>query len=130
MSSKGKIVLFIVVFCLIMVVPFAANAVTKTQEPTPSLDTPTINAMTNKQCIESTEYMRSNHMKMLDQWRNDVVRGGDTTYVSSSGQIYDKSLDGTCLSCHSNSEEFCDTCHSYSGVSLYCWDCHSPSETD
>ncbi len=128
MSPKAKVALFIVAFCALLILPFAANAGSKTEAPEPSLDTPTINAMSDKQCVESTEYMRSSHMQLLDQWRTDVVRGGDTQYVSSTGQVYEKSLDDTCLGCHSNPEEFCDTCHSYSGVTLYCWDCHGVSD--
>jgi hypothetical protein len=32
--------------------------------------------------------------------------------------------DATCLGCHKNKSEFCDRCHSYSGVDPYCMDCH------
>ncbi len=128
MSAKAKIALFVVVFCAIMLVPFLANAGSDGSHESPSLDTPTINAMSDKKCIEDTEYMKSSHMQLLDQWRNEVVRDGATTYTSSSGQVYEMSLDDTCLSCHSNPEEFCNSCHSYSAVSLYCWECHSPSD--
>jgi hypothetical protein len=35
------------------------------------------------------------------------------------------SLTGTCLTgCHTNKAEFCDRCHNYAAVSVYCWDCH------
>ena len=72
----------------------------------------------------SDEYMKDNHMQLLDEWRNDVVRDGSREYESASGQVYEKSLDGTCLECHSNREEFCDSCHDYASVDPYCWDCH------
>lgn len=130
MSAKGKVALFVIVFCLIAILPFAANATSASAQsndgPDISLDTPTINAMSDKQCIEDTDWMASNHMKLLDQWRTDVVRDGNTQYVSSSGKVYEKSLDDTCLSCHSNKEEFCDSCHEYEQVDPYCWDCHDP----
>lgn len=71
--------------------------------------------------------MQSSHMQMLDSWRNEVVRNGASTYVSTSGQKYDMSMENTCFSCHSNPHEFCDNCHSYASVTLYCWDCHEES---
>ncbi len=34
-------------------------------------------------------------------------------------------LTGTCLTgCHTNKADFCDRCHNYAGVSVYCWECH------
>ncbi|MBO4353138.1 MAG: sulfate reduction electron transfer complex DsrMKJOP subunit DsrJ [Eggerthellaceae bacterium] len=126
MSAKAKIILFIVVFCVLLGIPFVANAVTSHDFPELSLDTPEINALSEKKCVESAEVMSSSHMQMLNDWRDDVLRRGDTEYISSSGQVYEKSLDDTCLRCHSNKEEFCDTCHTYENVEPYCWDCHDP----
>jgi len=78
-----------------------------------------------KQCVAPASTMRAEHMKMLLNWREDVVRRSDRKYVAFNGKIYDKSLTGTCLGCHSK-REFCDRCHEYSGVSgPYCWNCHS-----
>jgi len=76
------------------------------------------------QCVEPVEYMRANHMKLLLQWRDEVVREGKRTYVSSSGRIFDKSLTKTCLDCHSNKEQFCEQCHKQVAVTPYCWECH------
>lgn len=129
MGAKAKIALFVAVFCLIAAVPFAANATAPAKDPNVSLDTPTINALPEKRCVESAEYMRANHMVMLEQWRDDAVRSGDLTYVNSRGERFEKSLHETCLSCHSNPDEFCTACHSYSGVSLYCEDCHNMTDT-
>ncbi len=128
MSAKAKVALFVVVFCIIAIVPFAANGAASAQDPEVSLDTPTINALPEKRCIESTEYMRANHMVMLEQWRDDVVRDGDLVYTNSFGQDYEKSLHETCFSCHSNPDEFCTACHTYSGVTLYCGDCHNMTD--
>lgn len=127
MGAKGKIAAFCIVFCIIMAIPLAANAGSTTSGAAPSLDTPEINALSNKSCIESTEYMKSSHMQLLDSWRMQAVRGGATTYVSTSGVEYEMSMENTCFSCHSNPHEFCDSCHVYSSVSLYCWDCHEES---
>jgi len=37
---------------------------------------------------------------------------------------HEKSLTGTCLSCHSSKEAFCNRCHEYVGADPYCWECH------
>ena len=71
------------------------------------------------------------HMKLLDQWRNDVVRDADRLYTSTSGVNFEKSLQNTCMECHSNKAKFCDSCHTYMGVTPFCWDCHiEPEETE
>ncbi len=71
-------------------------------------------------------------MQMLDEWRDDVVRNNDRTYTSADyGTTFDKSLSNTCMDCHSNKAEFCDSCHDYSSVTPYCWECHvEPKETN
>jgi len=75
-------------------------------------------------CVESTEYMRDNHMLLLDDWRDLAVREGKRIHVSSDGTRHKMSLTGTCMSCHTNGEAFCDRCHNYAGVTPTCWDCH------
>jgi hypothetical protein len=72
----------------------------------------------------AAEYMRDNHMELLNIWREDVVRKGDRTFTTVSGKKFEMSLTKTCIHCHSNKTEFCDQCHNYLGVSPYCWDCH------
>jgi len=73
----------------------------------------------------ATEFMRANHMDLLDQWRDTVVRDDIRTYTSElSGKTYNMSLSDTCLDCHSQKDQFCDACHTYSAVDPYCWDCH------
>lgn len=93
--------------------------------PEINLNTPTINELGATQCIEDTAFMRSNHMELLSDWKESVVRDGNRIYVSNSGKEYNMSLQNTCMDCHSNKEQFCDSCHTYSGIkSPNCWDCH------
>ena len=87
----------------------------------PELQLPT-NGST--ECVEAKDYMRANHMDLLDEWRDTVVREDVRTYTSEAGKDYTMSLSDTCLDCHSNKEQFCDACHTYSAVDPYCWDCH------
>jgi len=83
-----------------------------------------------KQCIESTQYMKEEHMHLLKDWQESAVREGVRTYIASDGKEYEISLTGTCLKCHPNKAEFCDQCHDYVGVKPYCWDCHNLPEED
>ena len=89
----------------------------------PELVLPTNN--NQKECVADTAFMRSNHMTLLNDWRFEVVREGKRIYTSNNHKNFDMSLTKTCLNCHSNAAQFCDQCHSYIGVSPYCWDCHS-----
>ena len=114
MYKGGRIIAFAALFCLAVLSPFIVNLANAAPAPETSLDTPAITAQQAKECVASTEYMKDNHMQLLDESRNE----------SASGQVYEKSLDGTCLECHSNREEFCDSCHDYASVDPYCWECH------
>jgi hypothetical protein len=127
MYDSGKVIAGIVIFIVLMTSPFWL-AIGK-QAEFPELEKPA--AEKGKKCVESNEYMRANHMQMLDDWRNEVVRDGEREYVSTDGRKFDKSLTRKCLDCHENKKKFCDKCHTYSGVSPYCWTCHvDPKDED
>jgi len=68
-----------------------------------------------KQCVESTEYMRANHMNLLLNERDNAVREGVRTVSHSLSN---------CKTCHEKREEFCDRCHEYMGIQPECFDCH------
>lgn len=66
--------------------------------------------------------------KLLEDWRR-FVSNSDVQAPGKAGKTYYKSLQQTCMNCHSNKTEFCDQCHNYMGVNPYCWDCHiAPKE--
>ena len=56
----------------------------------------------------SKEYMRAEHMQLLDLWRESVVRQTDRVYTNPKGKQFVMSLSNTCLDCHSNKADFCD----------------------
>lgn len=80
-----------------------------------------------RQCVAPVAFMRTDHMKLLGTWRDDVVRRGIRAYPAADGKTYEISLTRTCLGeCHTSKQEFCDRCHTYAGVQgPYCWDCHA-----
>lgn len=69
---------------------------------------------------------RTEHMELLDDWRDEVVREGKRLRLGmhAGDARATKSLSNTCLDCHTNQAEFCDRCHDNAGVAPYCWDCH------
>ena len=77
-----------------------------------------------KRCVESREYMRTEHMQLLLDWRDRVVREGKRTYTGLDKREHNISLTNTCLKCHPNKADFCDKCHNYLIVTPVCWTCH------
>ncbi len=121
MYDKGKVIAGLVIFVVLITFPFWYNL--GKAAPAPELKIGP-KAEAAKACIESKEYMKAEHMQILNDWRDTVVRDAKRIYVSSSGKQFNMSLSNTCLDCHSEKAEFCDKCHNYASVSPYCWDCH------
>jgi len=121
MKDNYKIYTGIIIFLAILTFPFWFNL--GKAAPVPEL-TLSAKAKAAGECVRSTEYMKALHMKLLDEWRDVVVREGKRTYINSSGKAFKMSLTDTCLGCHSEKSEFCDRCHDYASVVPYCWDCH------
>ena len=121
MYDGGKIITGLVIGVGLLLFPVFYNAGKAAKAPEPVL---TEKAKAAQQCVESTPYMQANHMKMLDEWRHSVVRDDQRYYKSSSGKVYYKGLQTTCMDCHSNKSKFCDQCHDYMGVDPNCWECH------
>lgn len=94
-------------------------------------------------CVEPVDTMRAEHMALLLEWRDGVIREGDRSTVEINGQPYAKSLTKTCLQCHSDRNTFCYRCHEYANtlpawparkpveenLGIRCWNCHlKPAE--
>lgn len=125
----GKIIIGIIIFLGLITIPFYFNAGKAVAPPKPKLDTPVIQALAVKECVKPKEIMRAEHMRILDDWRNSVVREDDRQKIVLGGKEFAKSLQNGCLKCHSNKKDFCDKCHTYMAVNPYCWDCHfTPKE--
>jgi len=128
MYDGGKIITGLVIFLILLLFPVWYQVGKAAKAPDPQL---TEIAKKAGKCIEQKTFMTTQHMKVLDRWRNEVVRDAERYYVSSDGKMYYKSLQVTCLECHSNKTKFCDQCHNYIGVDPFCWDCHiAPEENE
>jgi hypothetical protein len=142
MYKGGKIIASLIIFVAFLSFPFFYNMGKANAGPDVDLNTPALQQQSYKGCVESPEFMRANHMQLLNQWREEAVRNGQTVYVNSQGTEFDISLQDTCLKCHSTEAEkaaqtggvsnpatdatpaFCASCHDYSAVETTCWTCH------
>lgn len=123
MKEKNLIISGIIIFLIIVASPFVMGTIGKTAAPKLDLT----KAKEKGPCVYSAEKMRTEHMQVLDTWRNTVVRDGMRKFVVD-GKEFDMSLstgDTSCLGCHGDKKEFCDKCHTYASVAPYCWDCHT-----
>ena len=77
------------------------------------------------QCVEPTDLMRRDHMKLLKHQRDKTMYEGIRTKPHSLNE---------CIACHASQKTgsvigdggFCQSCHAYAAVKLDCWDCHQP----
>jgi len=120
MYDAVKIIAGLIVFLILVTFPVWYNVFGGNTANEPDLKIIT----DAKLCVEPTDYMKNNHMNLLNDWRDKVVRGGVRYTIAQDGNRYEMSLSNTCMSCHSNKADFCDQCHNYLSVDPYCWDCH------
>jgi hypothetical protein len=136
MYDRSKIILGIVIFLGVIAFPVYYNNVLGQSKDSKGES----NVLKGKKNVDALHFhigvekeqrtlkdMRANHMKILDNWRNAVVRDG----IRKPGM----SLQNGCLICHAKEKknviEFgdkeataCEDCHVKTGVQLYCWECH------
>src|SRR3989304_2441093 len=110
MYNGSKIIAGLIIFVALATFPFLYNIGKVNAKPELKIDTPVIEQLKEKECVESEEFMKANHMQLLNKWRDMAVRDGERVYVNSKGEKYEISLQNTCLKCHSNKKEFCDKC--------------------
>jgi predicted CXXCH cytochrome family protein len=79
-------------------------------------------------CIADTDFMRRNHMTMLDHQRDGTVHEGVRTKQFSLKE---------CIACHAvngpdarpitvkDPKHFCRVCHDYAAVKIDCFECHA-----
>lgn len=86
---------------------------------------PVIAQAQGEKCVEPTDFMRRNHMKVLMFHRDRTVHEGIRTAQHS--------LKG-CVDCHASpktgavagsKDDFCQSCHAYAAVSIDCFECHA-----
>lgn len=76
------------------------------------------------QCVAQTDEMRRNHMEKILHQRDLTMHDGIRTKKHSLSN---------CIDCHADQktnsvlgkEGFCESCHTYSAVSIDCFSCHN-----
>lgn len=82
-----------------------------------------------ERCVEDTEFMKRNHMKLILHQRDETMHKGIRTTKYSLKN---------CISCHATPTKenpevrsvlgeghFCQSCHAYNAVKIDCFECHS-----
>ena len=85
---------------------------------------PTVKTYKGDKCVEDTEYMRRNHMKVILHQRDETMHKGIRTQKHSLKN---------CVDCHADpktnsvlgKDGFCESCHVYTSVSIDCFTCHT-----
>lgn len=106
-------------------VPLSAQGET----PKPVVPEATARFSETQGCVEPTPEMRKNHMKMMLHKRDQTMHEGIRTEQYSLDE---------CINCHvpeqgaegqpvraDSKEHFCNSCHSYAGVDIDCFQCHA-----
>lgn len=119
MYNKKAVCIGIVILVIILTAPFWAGLFGKSYTETgitkPAKETA---------CIENVDFMRAQHMRLLNEWRDEALRNENRSYTATDGKKWEISLQNTCLKCHTDYSNFCDKCHVSNSVKPYCWTCH------
>ena len=117
MKAYWQLLLLLLIFTA-LVTPALAGA--------PRPDIP--EAIKGEQCVEETDFMRKNHMDLLQHQRDETMHKGIRTKKHSLKE---------CFTCHvvkdtnnmpvsvKNPKHFCRECHDYAAVNVDCFQCHS-----
>jgi hypothetical protein len=86
MNDKNKILAGLVVFMALFTLPFWFNM--GKAAPAPELELTEKAKAAAKVCVMPTEYMKAEHMQLLDVWRHSVVRNAERAFVNPGRQAF------------------------------------------
>ena len=104
---------------IVILTPFAYSAgryawASRFAAQKPFLQVP---SASSQRCVRDPEWMRLNHMDLLEELRDKTVREGIRSEVTLR----------SCSQCHKDKTQFCDKCHQAANLRPDCFDCHSYS---
>src|SRR3990172_381762 len=85
---------------------------------------PTVKTYKGDKCVEDTDYMRRNHMKVILHQRDETMHRGIRTKKHSLKNCVDCKADPKTNSVLGK-DGFCESCHVYTSVSIDCFTCHT-----
>ena len=121
MYDARNVIIGLCIFVIMVTFPFWYSLASSTSSYKPDPIMP----KHYKKCVEDNKTMRELHMDLLDMWRHKVVRESKRYYSATDKSEHEMSLSKNCMKCHTSKVDFCDKCHNYAGVDMYCFDCHS-----
>lgn len=114
--------------CLISVGLVGTLCAAAAQAAGDSFVVPGSKASGERNCVEATDFMRRNHMEVIQHQRDATVHSGiRSTKHALAG----------CIDCHvgydsggvpvpvNTKDQFCGACHNFAAVQLNCFDCHA-----
>ena len=115
---KNKSVVAIAALALVVLLPIAYYGIRDafSHGSDPFLEKPDPK---HQKCVRDTTYMRFQHMVLLKEIREQVVREGKRNDISLA----------KCRDCHTNRGRFCDRCHLTVNLYLDCFSCHDYPES-
>ena len=129
MNDKPVIIVALAAALIALTFPFWRQIIAGRPTPPPRAGEPQYELPSGDECVAKD--MRANHMQVLNEWRDAVVRGeggedgeDPAAPVTVGGVEYPKSLTRGCMACHTSNDKFCARCHEYADVDPNCWDCH------
>jgi hypothetical protein len=84
MNDKNIIITGLIIFFVFLTFPFWYNMGKASPVPEPKL---TDKAKAAKECVEPKEYMKLEHMQILDIWRDGVVREANRVWDATPTRL-------------------------------------------
>ena len=121
----------LLIICLMMTIGYESASSSILQAT--GIAKPIIPKGKTEACVADSDFMRRNHMDLLQHDRDETVHDGNRNIKYSLKK---------CISCHAvegsdgkavkaaDSKHFCRACHDYAAVTIDCFQCHAsrPSE--
>jgi hypothetical protein len=102
-----------------------AMSIAPLQRAVADVELPGLQNHKGEKCVDDEDFIRRNHPDLLKHHRDDTVRKGIRTTKYSLKNCVECHASAKTGSVASAKDDFCVACHSYVGVELECWECHS-----
>lgn len=87
MYNAKAVIVGIIIFVVLFTSPFWVSLLGKNYT-----STGVVLPKDEKECIENVVFMRDQHMRLLNEWRDEALRNENRIYVASNGKKWAISL--------------------------------------
>ena len=121
------------VAAVVILIPLGYSVIASVAAARPDVPDVFLEKPDEGECVDDTEFMRYQHMDLLLELRDAVVREGERGEIvrEADGVVRAVTLDG-CWECHTERSTFCDRCHTAVNLNLDidCFRCHHDPTSD